>query len=157
MPTRTSAAHRRLLLRRLIEGGGISSQAEILRRLAGQGHVVSQTTVSRDLVAIGAHRESLDDTRVVYRLAAVAEQPDELQNRFRQFVSEISSSANLVVVRTPPGSAQPVAAALDDARALGRLPEALGAIAGDDTLLIVTRSATGGMKLARKLESMLES
>ena len=124
--------------------------------LATRGHPVSQTTVSRDLAAIGAVRHTLDNGNVVYRLAARPVQADELHDRLRQFVDEISSSANIVVVHTPPGSAHAVAVALDNARDHGRLPEALGTVAGDDTLFIVTSSATGGGRLASKLESMLE-
>ena len=124
--------------------------------LADRGHPVSQTTVSRDLAAIGAVRETLDNGHVAYRLGATPIQADELHDRLRQFIHEISSSANIVVLHTPPGSAHAVAVALDDARDRGHLPEALGTVAGDDTLLIVTSSATGGRRLALNLESMLE-
>lgn len=157
MPTRTNAAHRRLLLRRLIARQEISSQEELLRLLGIRGHTVSQATVSRDLSAIGAVRESLDGASTIYRLVATAVQAAELHDRFRQFVHEISSSANIVVIRTPPGGAHAVGVALDDTRDRGRLPEVLGTVAGDDTLLIVTRSARGGSRLARKLESILEA
>ena len=122
-----------------------------------RGHTVSQATVSRDLSAIGAVRESLGGASTIYRLVATAAQADELHDRFRQFVHEITSSANIVIVRTPPGGAHAVGVALDDTRDRGRLPEVLGTVAGDDTLLIVTRSARGGSRLARKLESMLEA
>ena len=156
MPPRNKAAHRRLLLRRLIERREIPSQEAILRMLADRGHAVSQTTVSRDLAAIGAVRESLEDGNVLYRLAVPPIKANELGDRLRQFAHEISSSANIVVVHTPPGSAHAVAVALDDARDRGRLPEARGTVAGDDTLCIVTSSATAGGRLSRKLESMLE-
>ena len=156
MPTRTNAVHRRLLLRRLIERQEISSQEELVSLLAIRGHTVSQATVSRDLTAIGAVRASLNDNSVIYRLVATAAQADELHDRFRQLVHEITSSANIVIVRTPPGGAHAVGVALDDTRDRGRLPEVLGTVAGDDTVLIVTRSAKGGTRLARKLESMLE-
>ena len=157
MPSPTAVAHRHLILRRLIERHDVSSQDELRRRLASQGHVVSQTTVSRDLGAIRAARETLPNGGVVYRASSAQDGANELGSRLRQFVHEITCSANIVVVRTPPGSAHAVGVALDNARASGNLRQALGTVAGDDTLLIVTRSASGGSRLARKLESMLEA
>jgi transcriptional regulator of arginine metabolism len=66
------------------------------------------------------------------------------------WVVEVSSSLNLVIVRTPPGSAHVVASALDRAG----LPEILGTVAGDDTILVVAAEETGGSRLAERLSSL---
>jgi transcriptional regulator of arginine metabolism len=67
-----------------------------------------------------------------------------------EFVVDVGHSANLVVLRTPPGSAHVVASALDRAA----LPEILGTLAGDDTVLAVSRDASGGKVLAESLAEM---
>ena len=63
---------------------------------------------------------------------------------------DVAASANLVVVRTPPGSAHVVASALDRAG----LPEIIGTVAGDDTIMVVADERTGGAKLARRLSGL---
>jgi transcriptional regulator of arginine metabolism len=66
------------------------------------------------------------------------------------WVVEVAASANLVVVRTPPGSAHVVASALDRAA----LSEIVGTVAGDDTILVVAAERVGGIKLARRLRNL---
>ena len=75
---------------------------------------------------------------------------DHLRRVLGDWVAEVAHSANLVVVRTPPGSAHVVASALDRAA----LPGSIGTVAGDDTVLIVASERTGGAKLARKLSEL---
>jgi transcriptional regulator of arginine metabolism len=110
--------------------------------------------VSRDLSALGA-RKGDDD---VYRLPGTGETETlaELAERMRQFVVGIEASANIVVIHTPPGSAHAVAVALDGARESGDLDAALGTVAGDDTLLVISRAASGGSRLKRRLEKLME-
>jgi len=151
-PSRTAA--RRLLLRRLLEHAGVSSQLEAVTALARHGHRVTQATVSRDLAALGARKGEGD----VYRLPAAGqtEALADLGDRMRQFVVGIEASANIVVIHTPPGSAHAVAVALDGARESGDLDAALGTVAGDDTLLVISRSPSGGTRLKRRLETLME-
>lgn len=156
MPTSNRTAARRLILRRLLERRRVAHQAELQELLAGAGHAVSQATVSRDLAALGARKE--DGGR--YRLAATTagdETAGALTQRLQQFARDISASANLVVVRTPPGAAHAVGVAVDAvAGPGGRLEQVLGCVAGDDTLIVVTRSPTGGTELARTLRELME-
>lgn len=144
-------AARRGALRRLLQAGRISSQEEIVLRLARAGHRATQTTVSRDLAALGAVKVVDDDGEERYALPdepAPASGLDELTRMLRQFAVEIEASANLAVVKTLPGSAGPVATALDRAR----LDGILGTVAGDDTVLVVARDPRGGSPLARRLD-----
>ncbi len=157
MPTSTDrTAGRRLRIRDLLEHQPIASQQEVVRSLARQGHRVTQTTVSRDLKALGAYKE---DGRYVLGsngTGTPASAPVEnLGERLRQFAVGITASFNLVVIHTPPGTAHSVGFALDAARS--RLSSILGCVAGDDTLLVVTRSARGGAALARRLRRLMEA
>lgn len=130
----------------------------MLALLETEGHRVSQATVSRDLAALGARKED-DGGR--YRLpearGAAQGAADELVHRLRQFARDISASANLVVVRTPPGAAHAVAVAMDGASGPdAALEQLLGCVAGDDTLIAVARSPQGGAALARTLRGLME-
>ena len=147
MPRRTAA--RRLVLRRVIEEQGIESQGEIVAVLAAEGFEVSQATVSRDLAAIGAVREGEAGRYVVGRRPSL---PRDVVGMMQQFVTSITPSGNLVVVKALPGTANTVAEFLDRAEVDGLL----GTVAGDDTLLAVAASVRGGRALAQRLEIFLE-
>ena len=147
---------RRALLRRLVGSRAITSQESAGRLLEDRGHPVTQATVSRDLAAIGAEK-SLDATgRERYVLANTAGRGDNLKSdlarMMREFVLSVGHSGNLALLKTAPGSAAPVASALDQANPAN----VLGTIAGDDTVLVVARSANGGAGLARRLTRILE-
>ena len=129
----------------LIKAGKISSQGDLVRELKKKGFVVTQTTASRDLEEIGAVRgrngyiiaESDSDS-----IARSMPLPGDL-------ILSVESSGNLAVVRTPPGGAQFLASALDHSG----LKSIIGTIAGDDTVLVVSRKASGGGELAKELLS----
>ena len=143
----------------------VRSQAELADLLATSGLRVTQGTVSRDLVELDAVR--VRDGRGVLVYAVPSEGGDRTprpamdsavaESRLAKLASELlvsaDSSANLVVVRTPPGAAQFLASALDKAE----LAAVLGTIAGDDTVLVISRDAEGGAALAAKLLSLAES
>lgn len=142
----TTAARRRII-RNLILEQAIASQAELVEILGDRGHDVTQATVSRDLHVIGAVKDGNDRYVIGSRT-----DPDEaigyLARTIDEFVESIQSSANMVVLKTPPGAAQVVAAAIDGAA----LPEVLGTVAGDDTILVIASERSSGRKLASILE-----
>ena len=127
----------------LIKAGKIASQSDLVQELKKAGFSVTQATASRDLEEIGAVRgrdgyhltESDSDS-----MARSLPLPSEL-------ILSVESSANLAVVRTPPGGAQLLASSLDHSGIEG----IIGTIAGDDTVLVVSRKASGGAELAREL------
>ncbi len=133
----------------LIATSAVRSQAELAELLAEQGVAVTQATLSRDLEDIGAAKVRDRDGSLVYAVDAEASPIGE--DRMRRVLGDLlvsaDSSANLAVLRTPPGGAHLVASALDRAG----LPEVLGTVAGDDTVLVITRSPTGGTALVRQL------
>jgi len=140
-----SSAARRALITTLLNEGGINSQADLVDRLKVEGVVVTQATASRDLDEIGAVRG-----RHGYHLDSASAKPPTIQ-RGSDLILSVESSGNLAVVRTPPGGAQLLASALDHASKSGDLHSVIGTIAGDDTVLVVARTATGGAGLAKEL------
>jgi transcriptional regulator of arginine metabolism len=111
----------------------IGSQEELVARLDLAGMPATQATVSRDLDELGAVRIRRDGT-MHYRLPEQLESGDanRLDRLLADWVTGIVAAGNLVVLRTPPGSANLVANALDAAG----LEEVAGTIAGDDTIFV---------------------
>jgi transcriptional regulator of arginine metabolism len=135
----------------------VHSQAELLQRLRSRGVSVTQGTLSRDLVELGASRVRSDGGQLAYAVPpdgpATGESPglrapEAMEHRLaalcRELLVSAESSGNLVILRTPPGAAQFLASAIDQSR----LSDLLGTIAGDDTIMIVTRATDGGVAVA---------
>jgi len=134
----------------IIRTGALSSQEELAERLSGLGFAVTQATISRDLEQIGAVKVRRSG-QLSYAL------PDQVQNVpaprlatiFRDFVRSIDTAANLVVLKTPPGSAHLVGVALDQSD----LTEIVGTICGDDTIFVACDSSERAAALATKLRT----
>ena len=138
----TGPKARRAALRKLLTGGAASTQTELCEMLASRGHATTQSTVSRDLKLLGAERIVAEDGTIAYRLASRSRtglSPD--------MVNSIEHNEAIVVIRTDVGRAQAVGLDLD---ALG-LPDVLGTVAGDDTVLVVPRSITRTAALAQAI------
>ncbi len=152
--TKLSKTQRQHRVAQIIEQREVASQAELVRLLAEQGVEATQVTVSRDLEELGAVKVRRPGGVLVYALPEAAEDRPagevHLRRVLSEWVADIKSSANLVVVRTPPGCAHVVASALDRAR----LPQVAGTVAGDDTVLVVAAEGTKGFALAKRLASM---
>jgi transcriptional regulator of arginine metabolism len=141
--------HRRIV--RLLRRQAVTSQAELAALLRAQGEPVTQATLSRDLEELGAFKARQPDGRVAYRLPEEPPQNGEhLRRMLVEFVSEVETSGPLVILRTPPGCAQPVARAIDT----GEVKDVIATVAGDDTVLVVCREGVAGRTVARRLETM---
>lgn len=149
----TKAARQQRIVQ-ILRGTPVRSQGELADRLAAAGIDVTQATLSRDLEEIGAVKLRAPDGTLGYAVGGeVAQVPESRLHRvLADLLVSAEASANLVVVRTPPGGAQFVASALDRAG----LAEVIGTIAGDDTVLVVCRAANGGRALAKQLVSLAE-
>ena len=136
---------------RLLEEQAISSQAQLVELLASDGVVATQATVSRDLEELGAVKVRIPGGAMAYAIPEHAKEgrvpDDHLRRVIGEFVVEVAYSANLVVLRTPPGSAHVVASAIDRAG----LADVLGTVAGDDTILVVCSEQAGGAHVAGEL------
>lgn len=141
-----NTAARRRAIRRLVAKGPVQKQAELVEELRSLGFTVTQATVSRDLTAIGVTKNG---SNYGFRGRGLADR-DYLARTLSNYVESFASSGNLVVLRTPPGAAQVVAAAIDGSD----LDGVLGTVAGDDTVLVVADRSDGGMELAQKLETI---
>jgi transcriptional regulator of arginine metabolism len=139
---------------RLLAEQAVTSQAHLVELLAGDGVQATQATVSRDLEDLGAIKVRVAGGDTVYAIPELpAEQrapEDHLRRVFGDWVVEVAHSGNLVVLRTPPGSAHVVGSALDRSG----LPEVLGTVAGDDTLIVVVSEDAGGAAVARRLAEL---
>lgn len=154
---RTKAA-RQVTIAKILATQPVTSQAELARLLADAGIETTQATLSRDLVEINAQKVRAPDGALVYAVPAegaggviqgarIPSRPEQLAARFERLCDELvitaESTRNLVVLRTPAGAAQYLAAALDQSF----LPAVLGSIAGDDTVLIIVRSDDDATRL----------
>jgi transcriptional regulator of arginine metabolism len=135
---------------RLISDQRIGNQEELRRRLAAQRLRVTQATLSRDLQEL-----RLIKTHEGYKSAAVLpEDPAPLPPLARalgEFLLDIRPAENMLVLKTPPSGAQPLAAAVDGAK----FTEIAGTIAGDDTVLIITPNKKSRESLQKKIETLV--
>jgi len=148
MNTHKTFRHGQIL--RLVSGQRIANQEDLRRRLAAQKLRVTQATLSRDLQEL-----RLVKTREGYKPAAAL--PEEqtpqppLARALGEFLLDIRPAENLLVLKTPPSGAQPLAAAVDGAK----FPEIAGTIAGDDTVLIITSNRKSRESLQKKIKSLV--
>jgi transcriptional regulator of arginine metabolism len=140
---------RQHIVGKLLAQHAVTSQEQLVTLLAAAGVVSTQATVSRDLVDLGAIKVRADGGESTY---AIPDRPheqrapeDHLRRVFGEWVVEIGSSGDLVVLRTPPVSPHVGGGALPRAD----LPDVLGTVAGDDTLIVVARRRCGGRITSR--------
>lgn len=139
---------------RILAEHAVTSQPQLVELLAEDGVQATQATVSRDLEDLGAIKVRVPGGETVYAIPELPTEQrapeDHLRRVFGDWVVEVAHSGNLVVLRTPPGSAHVVGSALDRSG----LPEILGTVAGDDTLIVVTAEDAGGAAVAKQLSDL---
>ncbi len=155
-PSTKNARHQRIV--ELVTQHEVRSQTELAELLSASGLHVTQATLSRDLVELDAVKVRGASGALVYavpgeggdRRPTAPAESGAATHRLARLCNELlvsaEASANLVVLRTPPGAAQFLASAFDKAE----LGDVLGTIAGDDTVLVIGRDPTGGEALARR-------
>ena len=156
LPMTKNARQQRII--ELLARHSVRSQTELADLLAATGLNVTQATLSRDLVELDAVKVRDAGGALVYAVPAEggdrtprsAVETPAAEHRLARLCNELlvsaEASANLVVLRTPPGAAQFLASAIDRAE----LAPVLGTIAGDDTVLVISREPTGGDDVARR-------
>ncbi|WP_067488716.1 arginine repressor [Actinomadura hibisca] len=157
-PMTKAARHARVI--ELLTRHPVHSQGELAKLLLDAGVEVTQATLSRDLVEIGAVKLRADDGSLIYAVPGEGGErirrartgaAETFDGRLTRLAAELlvsaEASANLVIVRTPPGAAQYLASAIDHAE----WPTILGTVAGDDSILVISRHPDGGEDLARAL------
>jgi len=132
----------------LIRSSALSSQEELADRLGSLGYAVTQATISRDLEQLGAVKVRRGGQLSYALPGQVRDSPGpRLAAVFRDWVRSVEPAGNLVVIKTPPGSAHLVGVVLDQSE----LPEIVGTICGDDTIFVACRAAKDASALSSKL------
>ena len=153
-PSKLGKTQRQHLVARIIESQVVANQQALVDLLAVDGVIATQATVSRDLEDLGAIKVRMPGGESAYAIPALPKEQrapeDHLRRVFGDWVVEVAASDNLVVIRTPPGSAHVVASALDRSG----LDGILGTVAGDDTILIVVAADIGGAIIASRLSDL---
>jgi transcriptional regulator of arginine metabolism len=143
-------------IRQVLTSSAVASQDELRRKLRRRGFHVTQATLSRDM-----HELRLSKGPGGYSLpnghangtAVVDDEPPSIEEMLESFGLRVRQAMNQVVVVTVMGGAQPVAAALDRAQ----WPEVVGAIAGDDTVLVICTDQRRASDVETRISALLES
>jgi transcriptional regulator of arginine metabolism len=152
----TTKAARQARIVELISSRAIRSQTELANLLAADGIEATQATLSRDLEELGAVKvRGTDGGGAVYSIFAEGERPlrdaevapDRLQRLLRELLVGADHSANMAVLRVPPGAAQYLASAIDRSG----LADVIGTIAGDDTIAVIARDGVTGREVAEQM------
>src|SRR5262245_44245078 len=143
--------YRQSAILELVDGEAITSQEQLRERLRGRGIEATQATLSRDIRDLGLIKRAADGA---YRRAGADGRPRvdpevECRTAVDDYLRRHDVVDQLVVLKTDTGQAQPLAVAIDRAA----LPEIVGTIAGDDTILVICRSAPDAAGLSKRLQS----
>jgi transcriptional regulator of arginine metabolism len=142
-------------IRELVDREAVHSQEELRKRLVARGFDVTQATLSRDIKELGLVKRAADGA---YQAAGAegatpAAALVTLARALGEFLSSVESSQQLLVVKTGPGQAQLLGLAIDRAR----MPDVLGTIAGDDTILVICRDPRCAQIARKTLQELAET
>jgi len=136
---------------KLVSGQPVGSQDELRRQLGHLGVRVTQATLSRDMRELHLVKTS-DGYRQLSAVTTEEASPlPALARALKEFLLDIRPAQNMLILKTPPGGAQPLAAAVDSER----WKEVAGTLAGDDTVLIIASSRGAAKTIQRRVEEML--
>jgi transcriptional regulator of arginine metabolism len=162
VPQTRAARHRRIV--DILNRQPVRSQSQLARTLADDGLIVTQATLSRDLDELGAVKIRSAGGELIYAVPSEggfrtpmaplggSVKEERMARLAVELLISAEASANLVVLRTPPGAAQFLASAIDGAE----VHDILGTIAGDDTVLLISRDPDGGQLVADHLLRLAE-
>lgn len=131
-------------IREIVRNQNVRTQRVLVEELKKQGYDCTQATVSRDIADMGLRKLP----EGVYVLA----EDLHLQRMVSELVIEVVHAGNLVIVKAQPGTASGIAAAIDAAE----LPEVLGSLAGNDTILVITRTDEDGAHLEQIISKLCD-
>jgi len=143
-----SKNYRQAQILKLIRAQRIATQEELARKLKELGIVTTQVTLSRDIRDLG-----LAKAHDGYREVSLEESGPRFEMLASEFLIDVRSAQNLVVLRTAPGHANSVAVSLDNEE----WPEVVGTIAGDDTILVITPDTATAHSVGERLLKLLKS
>jgi transcriptional regulator of arginine metabolism len=149
-------SYRQSLVLELVDREPITSQEQLRERLDGRGIHVTQATLSRDIRDLGLVKRAGDGAygRPAANEARIAGEPQSVLKRaVAEFLRHVEPVQQLVVLRTDPGQAQPLAVALDRVR----MTDVVGTIGGDDTILVICRGEREAQAFTKQIEDWLRS
>lgn len=137
----------------LIEEYSIETQEELAKRLNDAGFEVTQATVSRDIKKLPLIKVKANGNHQRYTVntGAIPERSDKLTRVLKDAITSMEDAQNILVIKTVSGMAMAVAAALDSLK----IPEIIGSIAGDDTIMCVVKDNRQAKELIEKLNKLL--
>ena len=141
--------HRQQTLLRLVGEKRLSTQQDVVRALRAAGFAATQATVSRDIVELGLVKATREGAHVYAAPSAIPASGgvDRLRRFCEEYAVQSAVAGNLVVVRTPPGTANALAIALDTSS----FGDVIGTIAGDDTVFVATRDPARARAINKRL------
>ncbi|MGI9605888.1 MAG: arginine repressor [Acidimicrobiales bacterium] len=149
--SKTSRQHS---ITQLLAEVAVTSQGQLVDLLSERGVEATQATVSRDLEELGAIKARIPGGDLVYAIPEITTDQvapsDHLKRVLGEWVAHVAHSGNIVMLRTPPGSAHVVASAIDRSGMDG----VLGTVAGDDTIFAIATEDISGGSLADTIRSL---
>ena len=139
--------HRQAAILDIVDREPITSQEQLRNRLKLRGIEATQATLSRDIRALELVKRSADGAYIRPGLRSEADAREGIESAVADYLGRHERVEQMLVLKTEPGEAQPLAVAIDGAR----LPEVAGTIAGDDTILVICRSATEAAAVSSRL------
>jgi transcriptional regulator of arginine metabolism len=143
-------AHRQQLILDLVDSELITSQEELRTRLQDRGVETTQATLSRDIRDLRLVKQASDGAYRRPRAEMARTNGSPLAHAVAEYLRRVDVVAHMLVLKTDTGQAQPLGVALDRAQ----MPEIVGTIAGDDTILVICRTPEEAERAARGLESL---
>jgi len=147
----TTKRQRQQVIVQLLAEQSVRSQTQLVELLGSEGIETTQKTVSKDLDELGSVTVRGSGGKIIYAIPELPSEQhlpeDHLKRVLGEWVVDVSSSGNIVIMRTPPGSAHVVASAIDRAG----VDTILGTVAGDDTIMIITNEGSSGSAVADSL------
>ncbi len=135
----------------IVSRGSVPSQATLAEELKKLGFDVTQATLSRDIAELELVKSKEGYLRPEDASGSGGTAIPDAEGTLRRLVLKVEDAMNLVVIKTPPGSAAPVAIALDD----NRFGKVVGTVGGDDTCLVVTKSPEAALEFKDRLLAMI--
>ncbi|MCL2059458.1 MAG: arginine repressor [Oscillospiraceae bacterium] len=152
MDSAPSKAERHSLIKQIVKDVRLDTQEGLVAELRGHGVVCTQATVSRDIKELRLTKIQFDDGKNYYAEPGGSEQPlvDRLLEAFSNGYLSSDFSGNIAVIKTVVGMAPACALAIDAVQ----WPEVVGTLAGDDTILVVTKSVSASKRFVKKIEGL---
>lgn len=147
-------AARQKMIQKIIEKEDIGTQFDLAERLKSHGYIVTQATVSRDIKEIGLIKIPMEGNMSKYSMPiniSMGNVAERMKRMFLDNAVSIDNAENLVIIKTLPGTAQGLAACLDQSA----WPEIVGTIAGDDSILLVVREKDTVDSVISKFEQLM--